>query len=113
MRRLLLALPLLALVGCGSAYKFGRHRASPPAPTPLTEQEKASWNQRWAEDWAHCTERGYALQTYSGGWSAYEGSGGGHGATQFNSAVFVSCMEARGWPYEGRTPTLMGVKLGS
>lgn len=83
----------------------------PPKPTPLTDEEKATWNQRYSEDWAYCTERGYALQTYSGSFGVYQGSGGGGGSSQFNRDVFVTCMEARGWPYSGRGFQMFGTAI--
>ena len=113
MRTLLASvLALLSLAGCGWQTNFkphDMHDLSELKQLPPDEREARS--QQYKRDWADCTERGYAHQTYSGSWSAYEGTGGGYGQSQFNFDVFVTCMVARGYDYTGRSPTIFGKAL--
>jgi hypothetical protein len=106
--RWICALTLLALAGCGWRANFKPRNVDLHS---LSEEEKHAAYDQYLRDWSDCTERGYALQTYSGSWSAYQGTGGGYSGTQFNQPVFVNCMQARGYNYEGRTPTIFGKAL--
>lgn len=60
----------------------------------LTPSEKEEWGERFRYDRAVCWEKGAAHQTYSGSSYFYEGTGGGSGRSEFNSGVYVTCMEA-------------------
>lgn len=113
MRTRICALMLLALTGCGWQYKFKPHGVQDVAmaSAQLTPEEKDAQNMQYRRDWADCTEHGFALQTYSSGWGASQGSGGGYGGSQFNASVFVNCMQARGYDYAGKSPTFLGLAL--
>lgn len=109
MHQLLLSLVAGAAVlsGCGFQYHFKQHGVADAAQ--LSQEEREEADQQYKRDWSACLERGYALQTYSSSWSAYEGTGGGSGRSHFNQGVFISCMEARGWDYKGKSPTTFGI----
>ncbi|TXH58487.1 MAG: hypothetical protein E6Q97_02085 [Desulfurellales bacterium] len=96
-----------ALSGCGFKYHFKKHGIADPST--LTAEERDDVDREYKQDRSACLERGYALQTYSGSWGVSEGSGGGSSSSRFNQSVFIACMEARGWDYEGKSPTTFGI----
>lgn len=110
MLRLCSCLLLIPLAGCGWAINMKPRGVDPAA---LSATEKAEVEERFRQDRAVCWEKGAAYQTYSGGSYFYEGTGGGSGRSQFNRSVYITCMEARGYDYVGRSPTFFGMKAGN
>lgn len=110
MRTLWIYALTLALAGCGWAINLKPRGVDPAA---LSQSEKDEWNERYRQDNAVCWEKGAAYQTYSGSSYYYEGTGGGSGRSSFNKGVYVTCMEARGYEYVGRSPTFFGQKVGN
>lgn len=98
---------IAVLSGCGFQYHFKKHGLTDSST--LTAEEKEDVDREYKQDWSACLERGYALQTYSSSWGVYDGTGGGSGSSRFNQGVFISCMEARGWDYKGKSPTTFGI----
>lgn len=99
----------LALLGVTSGTIM-THKDQPPKEA-MTAEEAAGWTQRFYEDKAECMERGCAYSTYSSGWGAYQGSGGGSASTRCNADITRACLEAKGYREDGTAVNVFGKRL--
>jgi hypothetical protein len=102
---------LLCLTGCATGVtKTWSHTSY--NPDMATADEKAAWKAAYNRDNADCMKEGYAYQTYSSGWGVSpQYGGGGGGSSHFNSDVYQTCMQARGYVIAKKGLKVLGVDL--